>query len=201
MLTKLIFVCYNNHHLKDKVYFERSIIMPKTKLQDVIFTIIMVIVMVYGMVVYNIAWSNGGLEPNTFYIALFELPIMVPIAFILEFFFVGNIVKKTVFRHMNPNDKPIFITFFISALTVAWMCPLMSAIATIIFNGATPATFASKFFVIFARNIPMEFFWQLFYAGPLVRLIFTKAVLPILHIFEKDIEELPDPDPVYAEEE
>ena len=33
--------------------------MPKTKFQEVIFTILMVMVMVYAMVVYNIADFNG----------------------------------------------------------------------------------------------------------------------------------------------
>lgn len=33
--------------------------MPKTKFQDFIFTIIMVIVMVYAMVCYNIAFDKG----------------------------------------------------------------------------------------------------------------------------------------------
>ena len=34
--------------------------MPKTKFQEVIFTILMVMVMVYAMVVYNIAVSHHG---------------------------------------------------------------------------------------------------------------------------------------------
>ncbi len=34
--------------------------MPKTKFQEVIFTILMVMVMVYAMVVYNIAFDKGG---------------------------------------------------------------------------------------------------------------------------------------------
>ena len=35
--------------------------MPQTKLQNVIFTIMMVLVMVYGMVVYNITLDRGAL--------------------------------------------------------------------------------------------------------------------------------------------
>ena len=34
--------------------------MPKNKLQEVIFTILMVLVMVYAMVCYNIALSKTG---------------------------------------------------------------------------------------------------------------------------------------------
>ena len=58
--------------------------MPKNKFQDVIFTIIMATIMVYGMVVYNVALNTGGVSGETFLAALHELPIMVPIAFVLK---------------------------------------------------------------------------------------------------------------------
>ena len=35
--------------------------MPKTKLQNIIFTLIMAFVMVYAMVCYNIALDKGGM--------------------------------------------------------------------------------------------------------------------------------------------
>ncbi len=43
--------------------------MPKTKFQDFIFTIIMVIVMVYAMVCYNIAFDKGGMSSDIFLLA------------------------------------------------------------------------------------------------------------------------------------
>lgn len=49
--------------------------MPKNKFQEVIFTIIMATVMVYGMVVYNVALNMGEMTNQTFLIALHELPI------------------------------------------------------------------------------------------------------------------------------
>ena len=36
--------------------------MPKTKFEDVIFTAIMATVMVYGMIVYNVALNTGGVS-------------------------------------------------------------------------------------------------------------------------------------------
>ena len=36
--------------------------MPKNKFQDVVFTIIMAAIMVYGMVVYNIALNTGTVD-------------------------------------------------------------------------------------------------------------------------------------------
>ena len=52
--------------------------MPKNKFQDVIFTIIMATIMVYGMVVYNVALNTGTVNGTTFLAATHELPIMVP---------------------------------------------------------------------------------------------------------------------------
>ena len=43
--------------------------MPKNKFQDVVFTIIMATVMVYGMVVYNVALNTGGVTGQTFLLA------------------------------------------------------------------------------------------------------------------------------------
>ena len=54
--------------------------MPKNKFQDVVLTAIMATIMVYGMVVYNVALATGGLTAESFLLALYELPIMVPIA-------------------------------------------------------------------------------------------------------------------------
>lgn len=56
--------------------------MPKNKVQDAVFTAIMAIIMVYGMIVYNVALNTGGVSGETFLLALHELPIMAPIAFI-----------------------------------------------------------------------------------------------------------------------
>ena len=36
--------------------------MPKTKFQEVVFTILMVFVMVYAMICYNIALNIGGMS-------------------------------------------------------------------------------------------------------------------------------------------
>jgi hypothetical protein len=71
--------------------------MPKNKLQDVVLTAIMAIVMVYGMIVYNVAWNTGEVAGYTFLAALKELYIMAPIAFVLEFFIVGKLARKLAF--------------------------------------------------------------------------------------------------------
>lgn len=68
--------------------------MPKTKLQNIAFTILMVIVMVYAMVCYNMAIAMGGMNNKIFLLAFQELPIMGVIAFLLEFLVVERLVKK-----------------------------------------------------------------------------------------------------------
>ena len=47
--------------------------MPKNKFQDVVFTIIMAAIMVYGMVVYNIALNTGTVDGTTFIACLSRL--------------------------------------------------------------------------------------------------------------------------------
>ena len=96
--------------------------MPKNKFQDVIFTAIMATIMVYGMIVYNVALNMGGVRGETFIAALHEMPIMVPIAFILEFFVVGKLARMLAFTVMRPDDRPQFITYAISICICCIMC-------------------------------------------------------------------------------
>ena len=53
--------------------------MPKTLPERIFFTIVMAAIMVYGMIVYNVALNTGGVTNATFVMALHEMPIMVPI--------------------------------------------------------------------------------------------------------------------------
>lgn len=157
--------------------------MPKTKFQDFIFTIIMVIAMVYAMVCYNIAFDKGGMSSDIFLLALHELPIMGAVGFVLEFFAVGKLSQKVTFKHFGPkNTNPFVITVMISSVTVAFMCPLMSFIASVLFGFQDAAHIVPNFLQICVRNFPMALFWQLFYAGPLVRFIFRL-------IFKKQLKE------------
>lgn len=147
--------------------------MPKNLFQEIIFTLIMVVVMVYAMVCYNIALDFGEVNNTVFIAAFSELWYMGLIAFVLELVVVGPIVKKLAFRIVDPRSHaPIFITLAISALTVCFMCPLMSMAATIIIKQPAAADFFAVWIQTTAMNFPMALCWQLFYAGPLVRLIF-----------------------------
>lgn len=142
--------------------------MPKTKFQNVVFTIIMATIMVYGMIVYNVALNTGGVTNATFGMALHEMPIMVPVAFILEFFIVEKLATKLAFTVVRPTDRPQIITYAISTMIVCIMCPTMSLIATLLFKEPSLGTWVQTF----GCNMPMALIWQLLFCGPLARLIF-----------------------------
>ena len=160
--------------------------MPKTKFQEVIFTILMVFVMVYAMICYNIALNVGGMNNTVFLSAFHEFVIMAPVAFILDFFFVGHVAKKTAFRIVNPEKgNPFHLVLAISVVSVAWMCPLMSLVATILFKDAGNQ-FIAVWLQTIALNFPMAFFWQMLYAGPFVRFVFRQIYREKEKVFEAE---------------
>lgn len=152
--------------------------MPKNKFQETIFTLMMVIVMVYAMICYNIALNTGSFTEHIFLDAFHELIIMGPIAFILDFFLVGRMATKTALKIAEPQKNGTFsLILAISAVSVAWMCPLMSLAATILFK-SPGKNIVSVWLQTTLLNFPVAFFWQIFYAGPFVRFLFR-------HIFKE----------------
>ena len=133
--------------------------MPKTLPEKIIFTIIMAAIMVYGMIVYNVALATGGVTNATFGMALHEMPIMVPVAFVLEFFVVEKLATALAFTFMKPTDRPQFITYAIS---------LMILVATLLFKEPSFGMWVHTW----GCNMPMALCWQMLYCGPLSRAIF-----------------------------
>ena len=142
--------------------------MPKTLPEKIIFTIIMAAIMVYGMIVDNVALATGGVTNATFGMALHEMPIMVPVAFVLEFFVVEKLATALAFTFMKPTDRPQFITYAISLMIVCIMCPVMSLVATLLFKEPSFGTWVHTW----GCNMPMALCWQMLYCGPLSRAIF-----------------------------
>ena len=147
--------------------------MPKNKLQSIIFTILMAFVMVYGMICYNISLDMGGMKNEIFLLAFHEIIIMLPVAFILEFFVVEKLSTAMAFRIVTPNDRPFVITLAISCMIVLCMCPTLSLVATVLFKQPGKELIAA-WFQTTVLNFPMALLWQLFFAGPVVRFIFGK---------------------------
>lgn len=144
--------------------------MPKTLFQKIVFTAVMACVMVYGMIVYNVALNTGGVTNATFVMALHEMPIMVPVAFVLEFFAVEKLAAKLTFMFMTPADRPQFITYAMSLMIVCIMCPVMSLVAVLLFKEPSFGTWVQTF----GCNFPMALCWQMFYCGPFCRFIFRR---------------------------
>jgi len=153
--------------------------MPKTKGQEIIFGIMMVSLMVYGMVVYNITIATGKISADTFIEALKELPIMIPIAFAVEFLLMGRVAKKMAFAIVNPSKNPRSVPFAISICTCLVMCPTMSLIAPLLFNEPSFLNWLKAF----GLNLPMALLYQLLICGPFVRFIFR-------HIFPDKKEQV-----------
>ena len=147
--------------------------MPKNKFQDVIFTILMAAVMVYGMVCYNISLETGGLRDAVFAMALGEWPLMTLAAVLIELILVGRLSKAVAFRLVNPAESgPTAVMLAVSAASVWMMCPSMSLIATLLFKGGIQPGVVSAWLQTSILNFPMALIWQFFFAGPLVRRIF-----------------------------
>ena len=142
--------------------------MPKTLLEKAVFTIVMATIMVYGMIVYNVALNTGGVTNATFLMALHEMPIMVPVACILEFFVVEKLATALAFTFMRPTDRPQLITYAISLMIVAIMCSVMSLVATVLFKEPSFGMWVHTW----GCNMPMALCWQMLYCGPLSRFIF-----------------------------
>ena len=79
--------------------------MPESKLENFVFTVMMAFVMVYAMVCYNIALTNGGMKDAVLLEAFREMMIMWPVAIILEMFIFEKPVVYLTRRVMTPSTQ------------------------------------------------------------------------------------------------
>lgn len=146
--------------------------MPKTKFQHFIFSAMMSIIMAYGMELYNVAQKMGRMSNSVFLPALIETSYMCLFVFTISNLCGNKIGQHLAFNQVTPGkDNQFFITILISCCTVGFMCPAMSLVATIIFSGIS-TQFVADWFATVVKNFPMALLWQLFFAGPIVRLLF-----------------------------
>lgn len=161
--------------------------MPKTKFQDFIFTIIMVVVMVYCMTLYNMVLELG-FHYSSFKDAFLGMWVEVIAAFLAQKFIAGPMAFKLTRRVLTPGeDKPIFIILVMAGFTVCFMAPIMTLIVSIYHNGFVwnlPLLWLPKLVL----NFPFALCIQVFFAGPLVRFIFRT-------IFKKQLSSAPQPEP------
>lgn len=146
--------------------------MPKSTGQKILFGLLMSFFMVLAMELYNTAFRLGGMSNACWLPALLELRIMLPICFVMSFFFLDPLAQRIAFAQVSPGaDRPILVTLVRAGVTVALMCPAMSLWATVLFSGFS-AEFLSVWLQTIVRNFPMALCWQVFFCGPLVRRLF-----------------------------
>lgn len=152
--------------------------MPKTKLQNFIFTITMAFIMVYAMICYNISLNIGGFTNQVFIMAFHEMVIMWPIAIILEYFIIEKLATNMALHLVNPKVQgPFLFKLTLCSMIVCLMCPIMSLVATILFKDAG-INIIAIWIQTSILNFPMALGWQIFFGGAFVRWIFA-------HIFKE----------------
>ena len=87
----------------------------------------------------------------------------------LEFFVVGKIARMLAFTVMTPDDRPQFITYAISILYLLYHVPADEPGGNHFIQGYKDIW---NMGTDLGMNFPMAIFYQMFYCGPLVRLIF-----------------------------
>lgn len=146
--------------------------MPQTKLENLFFMTLTVLLSVFSFASYNIAINFGAMSNKVFLLALQEIPILFPIAFLIELFIASKISMLLTSKIVNfKTDKEFVIILAITCTTIFVMCPAMTFISTIMYNGFT-IEFMANWFTKIIFNMPFAFFVQLFFIGPIVRLIF-----------------------------
>lgn len=158
--------------------------MPKTKFQNLIFTLMTAVLMAYCMIVYSVAInSSTGLINQTFLIALKEFPIEGIIVFLLAFFVASPISKKLAFRIVNTkDDNKMFIVLSIQTFTVLTMVGLMSIYALFV-QHLINSNIVCNYIVLYCKNFIMAYHLQIFFVGPFVRNVFRI-------IFKKQLQQL-----------
>ena len=104
-----------------------------------------------------------------FVMAFHELWIMWPIAVIIELCFVEKWAVALTMKKFNPQEtsQQIF-QMTICVMIVCLMCPIMSLIATLLFQNAGNQVIALWLQAMFV-NFPITLGWQLFFGGTAVR--------------------------------
>lgn len=145
--------------------------MPKTKKQTIFFTVITAWLMVYGMTVYNTVLATGTFTNTTFCIALKRMWVEYIIIGLLAYFVSGRLAKKSAFRIVNTNDRPIFIILSIQVFTVIWQVAFASIIGLYHSYGFTHQI-VPNYIAVYCRNFLIALPLQILFVGPIARLVF-----------------------------
>ena len=91
--------------------------MPKTKLESVVFTALMVFCMVFSMTCYTGALRAGGVTYGLFAQSIREMWIEFAFVFLLVFFGVSRIAPRIALKLLHPRELPqILFTLVVQGL-------------------------------------------------------------------------------------
>ncbi len=145
--------------------------MPKTKLQSIVFTAMMVFCMVYCMTVYTIAMSSGGLSSAILALALREMWIEYLAVFLLIFCVLTSCARKLALKILTPGvDNPVFLLLAIQCFTVCLIVPCITLFAALYHNGLE--NWFCRWIQLAFMCFPAALCLQIFFVGPLVRRLF-----------------------------
>jgi hypothetical protein len=104
--------------------------MPKTRTDELIFTIIGVVLMAFTMTAFNKYLVYGTYSRELFLQIGIGFCQRAPLAFVLQFFFVQKFVAKQAEKY--PTDNAILYRCIRTGLTVMIFCPIMSVYSQVI---------------------------------------------------------------------
>jgi hypothetical protein len=149
--------------------------MPVTRIQKLMFGMMMAAAMVYGLETYNAVLRTGTFSKSVFLIPLQEFILLTIVVVLVEKILGGPIARRLTVRFTDPEiDSPIKAILFRSFFTVCCMCPPMSLVAAVVFKGVD-GDIALKWLETFSFNFPMALCWQVLIAGPAVRFAYKKT--------------------------
>ncbi len=176
--------------------------MPQTKFQKLMFALITVIITVPCFVFYCSSYEAGGFNVEVIKNSWIFIPIEFVLAYLCEIFIGSPLSVKLALKAIDPkkNDHMIVETAIICA-TVGIMCPLMSFLATILYNGIIAVglngapfndfiiNFIPYWLQKIVLNFPFALLSQLFFIQPLTRTIFRTIFKPVQQSPEQVVAE------------
>lgn len=159
--------------------------MPQSKFQKLMFALITVIITVPCFVFYCSSYEAGGFNVDVIKQSWIFIPIEFVLAYVCEILIGSPLSTKLAFKTINPKkNNPTIVETAIICATVGIMCPLMSFLATILYNGILEVGLGdgslNNFIINFipfwlqkvVLNFPFALLSQLFFIQPLTRAIF-----------------------------
>lgn len=161
--------------------------MPQTKSEKLIFALLTVIITVPCFVFYCSSYEAGGFTLDVIKSSWIFIPIEFILAYLCEIFIGSPLSLKLSLKEVKKqNNNASDMETIIICMTVLIMCPLMSFLATIVYNGiigvGINGNSLSNFIINLipywlqkvVLNFPFALLSQLFFIQPLVRYIFSK---------------------------